>query len=456
MDKLTFSKEFLWGAATSSYQIEGAAKEDGRGLSIWDTFSHTLGKTINGDTGDAACDHYHKYREDVSMMVEIGLNSYLFSISWSRVFPHGEGAVNQKGIDFYNVLVDELIKNNIEPVAVLYHWDLPQALQDKGGWDNRNTIECFAEYAAFMFKSLGDRVKKWITFKEPWVVAFLGNLEGVHAPGFKDPTLAVRVSHNLMVSHAQAVQAFRQSGIRDGKISISLNLYPIYSFSESAEDKLAAKMADGYDNRWFLDPVLKGVYPEDMLEFFETKLDAPEIMPGDMDLIKNNPIDFLSVNYYSRELVKYSPHNNIFGYKAILPESSEVTDMGWEVYPEGLYDLLKRIHRDYEHPEIFITENGAAFKDDRIIDGRVEDDDRIEFVRGHLEAVSRAASEGVRVKGYYLWSLMDNFEWAWGYSKRFGIIYVDYTTLRRTLKKSAFWFKNLISKCNKNSNQSKK
>ena len=443
MSKIIFPDNFVWGAATASYQIEGAAYEDGKGESIWDRFSHTPGKVINGDTGDVACDHYHRYKQDIKMMKEMGLKGYRMSISWPRIFPEGKGKANQKGVDFYKSIIDELLENGIEPAVTLYHWDLPQALQDKGGWVNRDTCDYFAEYASYMYEALGDKAKKWITHNEPWCAAFLGYAEGVHAPGLKDYSLAVQASHNLLLSHAKAVQAYRQSN-KNGKVGITLNMYPVYPKSQSPEDKAAAALRDGYGNRWFIDPVLKGEYPKDMLEFYQKKLNSPVIQPGDMELISGNLIDFLGVNYYSRAVMKKSDKDPLFNYEEIHPEGSDYTDMNWEIYPQGLYDLLTRINKEYNSPHIYITENGAAFKDVLSSDGTVNDFDRLDYLKKHFYEAYRAIQDGVKLDGYYVWSLMDNFEWALGYTKRFGLVYVDFATQKRILKKSAYWYKDVI------------
>ena len=444
MDKINFPNEFVWGSATASYQIEGAVNEDGRGESIWDRFSHIKGNTLNGDTGDLACDHYHRYKEDIKIMSEMGLKGYRFSISWSRIFPKGYGEVNQKGVDFYNNLVDELLKNGIEPAVTLYHWDLPQALQDIGGWGNRDTVDYYVEYATYMFKVLGDRVKKWSTHNEPWVAAFAGNLAGRHAPGNTDIKLAIQVSHHLILSHAKAVQAYKKLNQKNGKIGIVLDLHPIVPATNSKEDYDTSILVDGYQNRWFLGPVLKGEYPGDILKLYKEKLVAPVIMPGDMEIIANNPMDYLGVNYYFRKVVKKSKENMIFEFSEVKPQGSDYTEMEWEIYPEGLYDLLTRIKKEYNNPHIYITENGAAFKDDKIVNAIVEDDKRLDFFRQHFVQAHRALADGVKLDGYYVWSLMDNFEWARGYSKRFGLIYIDYKSQKRILKKSAIWYKSVI------------
>lgn len=442
MQKVVFPKDFLWGTATSSYQIEGAVREDGRGESIWDRFCDTPGKVFNGDSGAIADDHYHRYKEDIGLMKELGVNSYRFSVAWPRIYPEGKGDVNQKGLDFYNALVDELLKAGIEPFVTLYHWDLPQALQDIGGWENRDVIDRYVEYASTVFKVLGDRVKLWLTHNEPWVVSFVGNAEGRHAPGLKDFALAVNVSHHLLLSHARAVEVYRQMNL-GGKIGITLNLTPAYAATDSKEDAEAAKIADGYMNRWFLDPVFKGSYPEDILKLYNEKLNAPVVKEGDMKTISGSKIDFLGINNYTRAVVKRTDNSSLLGYEGIKPEGL-YTEMDWEVYPQGLYDLLTRVDRDYGSPEMYITENGAAFKDDKVVDGRIKDYDRLDYIKQHLIAANRAIQDGVKLRGYFVWSLMDNFEWDWGRSKKFGIIHVDYNTLERSFKESACWYREVV------------
>lgn len=441
MQKLNFPANFIWGTATAAYQVEGAVCEDGRGQSIWDTFSHTPGRIYQGDTGDRACDHYHRFREDIALMKEMGLKGYRFSVAWPRILPEGKGRINPQGLDFYNMLVDQLLEKGIEPFITLYHWDLPQTLQETGGWDHRQTTDYFADYATVIFQSLGDRVKKWLTLNEPWVISYCGHAENIHAPGFADNAMAVRVSHHLNLAHAKAVQVFRQLN-QKGEIGITLNLTPSYPSVVAAEDKAAAFSADGFSNRWFLDPVLQGKYPDDMLQLFQEKLQAPVIQGGDLALISGTAMDFLGINYYSRHIVKKALQPNLLGYD-IVPPVHPVTEMGWEIYPEGLYDLLMRLDRDYNHPRIFITENGAAFRD-RAVDGRVADPDRIAYLERHFGAAHRAIQAGVKLEGYYIWSLMDNFEWAYGYKKRFGLIYVDYPTQNRIWKDSARWYQEVI------------
>lgn len=442
MTTVNFPKDFLWGATTAAYQIEGAVGEDGRGKSIWDRFSHTTGKIANGETGDVACDHYHRYQEDIALMKKLGLKGYRFSIAWPRIFPEGKGGINQKGLDFYSKLADGLLEAGIEPMATLYHWDLPQTLQDNGGWANRETVHYFNDYAAVIFKALGDRIKLWITHNEPWVASFTGNALGEHAPGFNDYGLAVQVGHHLLLSHGLAVKTFRDLAVKNGKIGITLNLSPTYPASEAPEDKQAASIADGYYNRWFLDPIFKGAYPADLLKLFSDQFGSMRVETGDLGLIAA-PIDFLGVNYYFRKVVRHSGSNPIFGFEELRP-AGVYTEMDWEIYPQSLYDLLIRIDQDYNHPHLYITESGAAFKDELIIDGKVEDDDRLEYIKGHLTEAERAIRAGVKLDGYLVWSLIDNFEWAFGYAKRFGLIRVDYQTQQRIWKKSADWYRETI------------
>ncbi|MGP3778099.1 GH1 family beta-glucosidase [Halanaerobium saccharolyticum] len=443
MAKIIFPKNFEWGAATASYQIEGAYDEDGKGESIWDRFTHQKGNIVNNDTGDVACDHYHRYQEDVELMKEIGLDTYRFSISWPRILPAGKGKINQKGIDFYKRLVDELLKAGIKPAATLYHWDLPQKLQENGGWENRDTVKYFNEYAQIMYRELGDQISRWITHNEPMVVSMVGNLWGEHAPGFKDQQKALQVAHNVLLSHGMAVQSFRESGI-EGEVGITLNLNHVYPNSESKKDQIAKDYCDAFNNRWFLDPVFKGRYPEKLMALYQEKFDNPFVMQtGDLEIISRD-IDFLGINYYSRAVVEYD-ENELLNFKTNKPEAADYTAMDWEVYPQGLTDLLKRLDQEYTKKPIFITENGAAYDDQIAEDGRVHDQKRVDYLEQHFQAAHQAIKEGVNLAGYYAWSLMDNFEWAFGYDKRFGIIYVDYENdQQRILKDSARLLKKVI------------
>nr|THJ78314.1 beta-glucosidase [Acetivibrio thermocellus] len=443
MSKITFPKDFIWGSATAAYQIEGAYNEDGKGESIWDRFSHTPGNIADGHTGDVACDHYHRYEEDIKIMKEIGIKSYRFSISWPRIFPEGTGKLNQKGLDFYKRLTNLLLENGIMPAITLYHWDLPQKLQDKGGWKNRDTTDYFTEYSEVIFKNLGDIVPIWFTHNEPGVVSLLGHFLGIHAPGIKDLRTSLEVSHNLLLSHGKAVKLFREMNI-DAQIGIALNLSYHYPASEKAEDIEAAELSFSLAGRWYLDPVLKGRYPENALKLYKKKgieLSFPE---DDLKLI-SQPIDFIAFNNYSSEFIKYDPSSESgFSPANSILEKFEKTDMGWIIYPEGLYDLLMLLDKDYGKPNIVISENGAAFKDEIGSNGKIEDTKRIQYLKDYLTQAHRAIQDGVNLKAYYLWSLLDNFEWAYGYNKRFGIVHVNFDTLERKIKDSGYWYKEVI------------
>lgn len=440
MDKIEFPKDFLWGTATASYQIEGSPLADGAGPSIWHRFSHTPGTTHEGDTGDVACDHYHRYKEDVAMMKEIGIKAYRFSIAWPRIFPKGKGRLNVKGMDFYDRLVDRLLDANITPFITLYHWDLPAALQDEGGWMNRDIADWFADYADYVFQKLGDRVKHWITLNEPWVTAFVGHLFGTHAPGMKDVYAAFEVVHNQLRAHSKAVDAFRDESL-EGKIGITLSNHSQSPVSRNEADVMAAQIAHELMNYpLFLNPIFKGEYPQHLITVSKNYL--PVGYKRDMDEIKK-PIDFVGINYYSGGLVK-SDSKAPFGIK-MLERGLEKTDMGWEIYPQGLYEILTGVQNTYNPKEVFITENGAAFKDSVVV-GEVHDQKRIEYLKAHFKQAHRALTDGVKLKGYFVWSLMDNYEWAEGYSKRFGIVYIDYKTQKRIVKDSAKWYSNVILK----------
>lgn len=437
-----FPEGFLWGVATAAYQIEGAWNEDGKGVSIWDTFSHTQGKIADGSTGDVACDHYHRWREDIALMKELGVKAYRFSIAWTRILPQGSGTVNPKGLDFYDRLVDGLLEAGIKPFITLYHWDLPQALQDVGGWANRDVAYYFADYTAVVAHKLGDRVKHWMTHNEPWVVSWIGYGWGIHAPGIKNAKVALQVAHHLLLSHGLAVEVLRDLGDHETKAGIVLNLSPVHPASDSEEDKAAAWRYDGFHNRWFLDPIFVGSYPADMWEWYGQLV--PEVKPGDMAIISRR-IDFLGVNYYTRSVVKHDPQGGMLKLSHVRIEGSEYTEMGWEVYPDGLYELLTRLNRDYKVHEFYITENGAAFKDEITPDGKVHDERRLSYLREHFLRAHKAIQDGVPLKGYFVWSLMDNFEWAHGYTKRFGVVYVDYETQKRIIKDSGYCYKQVIA-----------
>jgi beta-glucosidase len=437
-----YPEDFRFGVATAAYQIEGAVHEDGRGESIWDRFSHTPGAVDGGDTGDVACDHYHRWRDDLDLMQALGVESYRFSIAWSRVLPEGNGRRNQRGIDFYRRLVDGLNERGIEPIATLYHWDLPQALQDIGGWDSRETTHRFAEYAALMADEL-DTVSTWITHNEPWVVAFLGHAQGIKAPGLHDWPTALRVSHHLLLSHGMARCAIR-SPLPDARIGLSLNLAPVRAGSDSEEDVAAARRQDGHLNRWFLDPLFRGGYPTDMVELWEGKFGRMDaVRDGDLDLI-SQPIDFLGLNYYFPQRVRHAPGNGPLELEHVQAPPP-LTAMGWEVDPEGLRDLLLSLNADYDLPPIYITENGAAFEDPPLNGSAyVDDAARTDYLRAHVEALRTAIGQGVDVRRYCLWSLLDNFEWEHGYAMRFGIVHVDFDSQRRVPKRSGLWYRDYI------------
>ena len=430
-----FPDGFLWGAATAAYQIEGAAKEDGRGESIWDRFSHAIGRTANGDTGDIACDHYHRWQDDIGVMRELGLAAYRFSIAWPRIIPEGRGAVNQPGLDFYERLVEGLLEAGITPWATMYHWDLPQALEDAGGWPARDTADAFAEYADVITSRLGDRVKHWITINEPWVAAYLGYGWGVHAPGRSDMAAALATGHSLLLGHGKAVEVVR-ANVRDAEVGITLNLTTNYPATDSNEDLEAAYRSDGFGNRWFLDPVFKGAYPDDMVSLFGPM--APTVETDDMAII-SQPTDFLGVNYYSPNYIRYAANAPM--QTATVDREGERTEMGWLVEPQGLRDLLVRLGEDYAPPAIYVTENGAAFVDPPPTDGRVADPRRLAYIHDHLLAAHEAIEAGAPLRGYFCWSLLDNFEWAEGYTKRFGVTYIDYATQTRTIKDSGRWYR---------------
>ncbi len=440
-NKIIFPEDFVWGTATASYQIEGAVDKDGRGKSIWDTFSHKNGNIVNNENGDVSIDHYNNYKEDIALMKELNIKSYRFSVAWPRIFPDGKGEKNNKGIDFYKKLVDQLINAGIKPMATLYHWDLPQKLQDIGGWENNDTVKYFEEYADLVFNELGDKISFWITHNEPWVAAFVGNQLGIHAPGKKDWNIALKVAHNLLLSHGKVVKNYKELNYK-GKIGIALNLHTIYPESENEKDKLAAKNLDGYINRWFLDPVLKGEYPQDIFQQYDKLFDLSFIFQNDLKTI-STPMDFLGINYYIRNVAGYS-ETNILNYKIIDIKNVEKTEMNWEVYPKGLYDLLLRIKKDYKKIDIYITENGAAFKDKIDTDGKINDVERVNYLKTHINELYKAIESGAPIKGYFLWSFFDNFEWSFGYAKRFGIVYVDYNTLERKIKNSGYWYQNVI------------
>lgn len=441
-----FPAEFRWGVATSAYQVEGAALEGGREPSIWDTFARIPGAIEDGSTGDEACDHYHRTAQDIDLMRRLGVNAYRFSVSWPRVFPTGRGRPNEEGLRFYEQLVDDLLGAGIEPMITLYHWDLPRALQDAGGWPARDTGKFFVDYACTVARRLGDRAKLWVTHNEPWCVAMLGHLMGVHAPGEKRLESALATAHHLLLSHGWCREAMRTELAKDAQVGIVLNLTPGEPASPSEEDAEATRAFDGSFNRWYLDPLFHGVYPEDVIEDHRRALGRDPmsfVEEGDMDIIRGKD-DFLGVNYYSRAVLRAETESNAPREIPPVPEE-EKTDMGWEVYPEGLTDLLIRLKRDYSVPPIYITENGCAFTYPPDASGRIEDTRRIGFIESHVAAVAAAMDAGVDVRGYYHWSLLDNFEWGHGYTKRFGLVWVDYETQERRLKQSAYRYADIIA-----------
>ena len=434
---MNFPDGFVFGAATAAFQIEGATRADGRGESIWDRFCDTPGKVANGDTGEEACDHYHRWREDLELMSGLGLDGYRFSIAWPRVQPEGRGPANRQGLDFYRRLVEGLLEREITPLATLYHWDLPQRLQDDGGWASREVVDRFAEYAQLVFDGLGDLVESWVTHNEPWVTSFLGYGTGVKAPGVTDWHAALAAAHHVLLSHGRAARAFRNGG-HDGRIGITLDLTHV------SGDPQAARRLDGHRNRWFLDAVLRGSYPADMVELYEERVGPLDfVQEGDLAEIAA-PIDFLGVNFYQPAVAR--PGDGPLAVEELRADGPR-TAMGWTVEPTSLTTLLLRLRRDYGDVPLVITENGASFEDPPV-DGQVviEDPERVAYLRDHIAAVERAVDEGVDVRGYYVWSLLDNFEWEYGYDSRFGIVAVDFENQRRAPKRSALWYRDLIAR----------
>lgn len=434
-DTSAFPEGFLWGAATSAYQVEGSPLADGAGPSIWHAFSHAPGHIADGQTGDLACDHYRRFRDDVGLMAELGLTAYRFSINWGRVLPEGRGRVNPKGLDFYARLVDALLGRGIVPMATLYHWDLPLALEQVGGWRHRDSACWFGDYAQTVFRTLGDRIHLWATLNEPWVVAVGGHLSGDLAPGHSSLREAALVGHNLLRAHGSAVQAYRAEG--HGQIGLVVNLEPQHPSTETELDRAAAVRRDAFINRWFLDAALLGHYPPPVVEGFGPHW--PDVPQGDLQLICQ-PLDFVGVNYYSRSVVQHALSDLPAQAQPVRQAHRPHTAMDWEIYPQGLTETLMRVTRDYAGPPLYVTENGAAFVDPSPQDGRVQDPDRVAYLRSHLQAARRALAQGVDLRGYFAWSLLDNFEWAYGYTKRFGLVHVDYATQTRTPKASARFY----------------
>jgi len=433
---MTFPRDFAWGAATAAFQIEGATHADGRGESIWDRFCRTPGKVANGHTGDEACDHYHRWPHDLELMSELGLDGYRFSIAWPRIQPEGRGPANPKGLDFYRRLVEGLLEREITPLATLYHWDLPQELQNRGGWASREVVDRFVEYAELVFDALGDLVDSWITHNEPWVTSFLGYAYGIKAPGLSDWSTALAAAHHVLLSHGRAARAYRDGG--SGEIGITLDLTHV------SGEPGAARRLDGHRNRWFLDAVLRGTYPMDMVELYAERVGPLDfVRDGDLHEI-GAPIDFLGVNFYQPAVAR--PGDGPLAVEEVRADGPR-TAMGWAVEPSSLTSLLLRLRRDYGDIPLVITENGASFEDPPV-DGQavVEDPQRVAYLRDHIAAVELAVAEGVDVRGYYVWSLLDNFEWEHGYDSRFGIVAVDFASQRRTPKRSALWYRDLIAR----------
>jgi beta-glucosidase len=435
-----FPEDFVWGVSSAAYQLEGAVSEDGRGESIWDRFCATPGSVRNGESGAVACDFYHRYREDIGLLSELGVDAFRFSISWPRILPSGRGEVNDRGLDFYDRLVDALLEAGIKPVAVLYHWDLPQALENEGGWTNRATAEAFADYSRVVGAHLGDRVEQWVTQLEPWVTAWLGYGFGVHAPGRRSEADAVAASHHLLLSHGRAVEVLR--GVApSAKVGIVLNLDHLWAATDRDDDHEALRWWDGTRSRWYLDPLFRGEYPADVLREWEQLM--PAVEEGDLACIAS-PIDFLGVNNYTSSAIGTGAGDGERARQVPQPGAAR-TDMDWEIHPDGLREVLLRVNRDYGPGAVYITENGAAFPDVVDHEGHVLDPERQRYLEAHVDAAAGAVREGVPLKGYFVWALMDNFEWSFGYWKRFGLVHVDYPTQKRTPKASFRWYHDLIA-----------
>ena len=436
-----FAADFRWGCSTSSYQIEGAVQEDGRGESIWDRFCATPGRIRDGSSGAFACDHYHRWPQDLDSAAGLGTNAYRFSIAWPRIFPSGRGRVpNQKGLDFYARLVDGMLERGLEPWVTLYHWDLPQALQDQGGWVHRDTIAAFVEYTDVVSRHLGDRVKHWITHNEPWCTAFIGNYEGAHAPGFKNFQTALQVCHNVMVSHGLAIPVIRRN-VPAAQVGAALSLHPLYPASDSVQDVAATLRHDGLRNRWFLDPLHGRGYPADIWNLLGDK--APVVQQGDLQAIAT-PTDFLGVNYYFPEVVADAPGQGVMATRVVDSPNVERTAFGWEVSPDGMVALLSRVARDYQPAVIYLTENGSSYEDVVSPNGEIDDGERRRYLERHLLALREIVAKGIPVKGYFALSLLDNFEWAEVYIRRFGLTHVDFKTQQRRLKLSGKWYRSFL------------
>ena len=436
-----FGADFRWGCSTSSYQIEGAVLEDGRGESIWDRFCAAPGHIRDASSGAVACDHYHRWPQDLDMAASLGTNAYRFSIAWPRIFPEGRGRIpNQKGLDFYSRLVDGMLERGLEPWVTLYHWDLPQALQDQGGWANWDTVAAFVEYTDVVSRHLGDRIKHWITHNEPWCTAFIGNHEGVHAPGLRNFQTALQVCHNVMVSHGLAIPVIRRN-VAAAEVGAALSLHPLYAASDSARDVAATLRHDGLRNRWFLDPLHGRGYPSDIWNLLGDK--APIVHEGDLQVIAT-PTDFLGINYYFPEVVADAPGQGVMATRVIESSNVERTAFGWEVSPDGMVALLSRVARDYQPAVIYLTENGSSYEDVVSPNGEIDDVERRRYLERHLLALREIVAKGIPIKGYFAWSLLDNFEWAEGYLRRFGLTHVDFHTQQRRLKLSGKWYRSFL------------
>lgn len=443
MGKYIFPESFVWGVTTASYQTEGGTEEDGRGETIWDRFSHIPGRVLHNDNGDVACDAYHRIDEDVELLKELGVKAYRFSVAWARIFTDGYGKVCEKGLEYYERLIDKLLNAGIEPYVTLYHWDLPQKLQDEGGWTNRKTAEHFLEYCRLLFDKFRGKVHHWITLNEPWVVSFMGHYTGEMAPGIRDFSAALLTAHIQLLAHGMVVNAFREMEM-PGEIGITLNLCPKESLTESEEDKNAAVRHDGYANRWFLDPLFRGKYPEDMWEWYkQNNVVMPEIKNGDMECI-SAPLDFLGFNYYNIDYTVEDKSVWPLEFRTGFSGGNPMTHYQMPVIPEGLYKILMRLHKEYRLKKIYITENGASYQDHPDRNGEIQDEARIDYLYTHIEKAAEAMKEGVPLAGYFVWSFFDNFEWATGYENQFGLVYVDRKTQERIKKKSFQWYKNVI------------
>jgi beta-glucosidase len=440
MGAITFPKGFLWGTASASYQIEGGWNEDGKGESIWDRFSHTPRRIKNGDNGDVACDFYHRYKDDIALMKELGFNAARISLSWPRIIPAGQGEINPKGIDFYNRVIDELLKHNIQPFVTLYHWDLPQALEEIGGWPNRELAKHFADYAAVCASSFGDRVKHWMVFNEPWIFTVLGYLIGQHAPGRYDRKEAMKATHVVNLAQGLGVRALR-ANTRPEMVGTAFSMQPVFPKNDTEEDRKAAERFHRFNNVWFLEPVMHGRYPDIFLQGTHQEWLAPQ--PGDFETMKA-PLDFIGINLYTRITITHDPDEPGMGVRPSYPgEENELTEFGWEIYPKALSQMIMRISRDYPGMPIYVTENGCSFGDAPGPDGKVHDERRIRFLRKYIAEMGRAIQQGADVRGYFEWTFTDNFEWAEGFAQRFGIVYCDFITQKRTVKDSGYWYSRL-------------